>query len=72
MSSPYFAVLGASKDQSKVGTKVGFVVSNVDCMHFLNVISRQILKWYQVRDKDVVPVHPVCSDQLSQLIMLSS
>jgi len=38
MSSPHFAVIGASKDQSKFGTKV--------------------LKWYQVRNKDVVPVHP--------------
>jgi len=38
MSSPHFAVLGASKDQQKIGTK--------------------ILKWYQTRDKDVVPVHP--------------
>ena len=39
MSSPHFAVLGASKDQSKVGTKVGFAVLSVDCMRFLNVIS---------------------------------
>jgi len=38
MSSPHFAVLGASKDEHKVGTK--------------------ILKWYQKRSKDVVPVHP--------------
>jgi len=38
MSSPHFAVLGASKDQSKFGTK--------------------ILRWYQARDKDVIPVHP--------------
>jgi len=38
MSSPHFAVLGASKDENKFGTK--------------------ILKWYQKRSKDVVPVHP--------------
>lgn len=38
MSSPHFAVLGASKDERKVGTK--------------------ILKWYQERSKDIVPVHP--------------
>jgi len=38
LSSPKFAVVGASKDQSKFGTKV--------------------LKWYQVRNKDVTPVHP--------------
>jgi len=38
MSSAHFAVLGASKDEQKVGTKV--------------------LKWYQKRSKDVVPVHP--------------
>ncbi|TFY71626.1 hypothetical protein EVG20_g1374 [Dentipellis fragilis] len=38
LSSPRFAVVGASKDQNKFGTKV--------------------LKWYQVRDKTVTPVHP--------------
>ncbi|KAF9788586.1 NAD-P-binding protein [Thelephora terrestris] len=38
MSSPHFAVVGASKDENKVGTKV--------------------LKWYQKRSRDVVPVHP--------------
>jgi len=39
MSSPHFAVLGASKDQTKVGTKVGFGVLDVDYMRFLNVVS---------------------------------
>ncbi|KAH9929571.1 NAD(P)-binding protein [Epithele typhae] len=39
LSAPKFAVVGASKDQTKFGTKV--------------------LKWYQARDKDVTPVHPV-------------
>ncbi|KAK1231698.1 hypothetical protein PQX77_005184 [Marasmius sp. AFHP31] len=34
-----FAVVGASKDQSKYGTRV--------------------LKWYQARDIQVTPVHPV-------------
>ncbi|PAV18466.1 NAD P-binding protein [Pyrrhoderma noxium] len=34
---PHFAVVGASKDQNKWGTK--------------------ILKWYQTRDLDVIPVH---------------
>jgi len=38
MSSSHFAVVGASKDQAKFGTK--------------------ILKWYQARKKDVIPVHP--------------
>ncbi|PIL36041.1 hypothetical protein GSI_01701 [Ganoderma sinense ZZ0214-1] len=38
LSAPKYAVIGASKDQSKFGTKV--------------------LKWYQVRQKDVTPVHP--------------
>ncbi|KAF9652398.1 NAD-P-binding protein [Thelephora ganbajun] len=38
LSSPHFAVLGASKDENKVGTK--------------------ILKWYQKRSKDVIPIHP--------------
>ena len=37
MSSPHFAVLGASKDQTKVGTKVRFGVLDVDYMRFLNV-----------------------------------
>lgn len=41
LSSPYFAVVGASKDQKKFGTRV--------------------LKWYQVRDLSVTPVHPVRS-----------
>ncbi|PBK97717.1 NAD-P-binding protein [Armillaria gallica] len=40
LASPSFAVVGASKDQTKFGTKV--------------------LKWYQARDLDVKPVHPVC------------
>ena len=36
---PHFAVVGASKDQNKWGTK--------------------ILKWYQTRGLDVIPVHYV-------------
>ncbi|KAM5530531.1 hypothetical protein V8D89_015808 [Ganoderma adspersum] len=38
LSVPKYAVIGASKDQTKFGTKV--------------------LRWYQVREKDVTPVHP--------------
>jgi len=38
LSAPRFAVVGASKDQAKFGTRV--------------------LKWYQARELDVVPVHP--------------
>ncbi|KAF8198072.1 NAD-P-binding protein [Pholiota molesta] len=38
LASPHFAVVGASKDTSKYGTRV--------------------LKWYQDRTYDVVPVHP--------------
>ncbi|KAL0579049.1 hypothetical protein V5O48_002942 [Marasmius crinis-equi] len=38
----HFAVVGASKDQTKYGTKV--------------------LKWYQARDIDVTPIHPVQSE----------
>ena len=38
MSSPHFAVLGASKDQTKIGTKVRFGVSDAGySMRFLNV-----------------------------------
>ena len=39
MSSPHFAVVGASKDQSKFGTKVGFVVPSDDYMRLLNSMS---------------------------------
>lgn len=39
MSSPHFAVLGASKDRHKVGTKVRLVVLGVDYMRFLSVVS---------------------------------
>ncbi|KAF9482224.1 NAD(P)-binding protein [Pholiota conissans] len=39
LASPHFAVVGASKDASKYGTRV--------------------LKWYQERSFDVIPVHPV-------------
>jgi len=38
LSQPFFAVVGASKDQNKYGTKV--------------------LKWYQMREMNVTPVHP--------------
>ncbi|KAG6891490.1 hypothetical protein C0992_005628 [Termitomyces sp. T32_za158] len=38
MKNTTFAVVGASKDQSKVGNK--------------------ILRWYQARDINVIPVHP--------------
>ncbi|KAI0065998.1 NAD-P-binding protein [Artomyces pyxidatus] len=51
LSSPRFAVVGASKDQTKFGTKV--------------------LKWYQVRDKVVTPVHPKESE-LEGLTTVSS
>ena len=39
LQTPRFAVVGASKDQNKWGTK--------------------ILKWYQTRGLDVIPVHHV-------------
>ncbi|KAF8236035.1 NAD(P)-binding protein [Tricholoma matsutake] len=38
LSQPFFAVVGASKDQSKYGTRV--------------------LKWYQMREMNVTPIHP--------------
>ena len=38
MSSPYFAVVGASKDEGKVGTKVGLVVLGDNHMRFLNLM----------------------------------
>lgn len=38
MSSPHFAVVGASKDEHKVGTKVGFMVLGDDRIRFLNVM----------------------------------
>jgi hypothetical protein len=41
LSQSHFAVVGASKDQTKFGTK--------------------LLKWYQARELDVTPVHPVRS-----------
>ncbi|KAI0798519.1 NAD-P-binding protein [Irpex lacteus] len=51
LSAPKYAVVGASKDQTKFGTKV--------------------LKWYQVRDKDVTPIHPK-EDELEGLKTLRS
>ncbi|KAG6920159.1 hypothetical protein DXG01_004925 [Tephrocybe rancida] len=38
LATPTFAVVGASKDQTKVGNR--------------------ILRWYQTRDLDAIPVHP--------------
>ena len=46
MSSPHFAVLGASKDQTKVGTEVGLVV----LVSTISVSERDI-----VVDSEVVP-----------------
>jgi hypothetical protein len=40
MSSLHFAIVGASKDQTKVGTKVRFMVLDVDYMRLLNAASR--------------------------------
>ena len=40
MSSLHFAVVGASKDQTKVGTKVRFMALDVDYMRLLNAASR--------------------------------
>ncbi|KAI0743979.1 NAD-P-binding protein [Daedaleopsis nitida] len=51
LSSPHYAVVGASKDQTKFGTKV--------------------LKWYQVRNKDVTPIHPK-EDELEGLKTIRS
>ncbi|KAI0694992.1 NAD-P-binding protein [Cerioporus squamosus] len=51
LSAPHYAVVGASKDQSKYGTKV--------------------LKWYQGRNKDVIPVHPK-EDELEGLKTIRS
>lgn len=38
MSSPHFAVLGASKNEDKVGTKVGSVALDDGHIRFLNAI----------------------------------
>ncbi|KAI1795519.1 NAD(P)-binding protein [Ganoderma leucocontextum] len=51
LSAPKYAVIGASKDQTKFGTKV--------------------LRWYQVREKDVTPVHPK-EDELEGLKTIRS
>ena len=40
MSSPHFAVLGASKDENKFGTKVRFIALGNDYMRWLNVTWR--------------------------------
>jgi len=48
MSSLHFAVIGASKDQNKVGTKVRFVVMDTDYMRFLNAAFNTV-------DSEVVP-----------------
>ncbi|KJA20036.1 hypothetical protein HYPSUDRAFT_835878 [Hypholoma sublateritium FD-334 SS-4] len=51
LAAPHFAVVGASKDASKFGTRV--------------------LKWYQARTYDVVPVHPK-EKELEGLATISS
>lgn len=53
-----YAVVGASTDQSKWGTKV-ILATLVDAPS-LNEPLFQILQWYIARDRDVTPVHLVC------------
>lgn len=59
LSSPRFAVVGASKDQSKYGTKVR--VQTLSCWHahYLSTCGWQVLRWYLARNLSVTPVHPV-------------
>jgi hypothetical protein len=54
LSSPFFAVVGASKDQNKFGTKVGSFQSS-----FLELRISQVLKWYKDRTLNVTPIHLV-------------
>ncbi|KAF5351918.1 hypothetical protein D9756_007648 [Leucocoprinus leucothites] len=56
LSSPNFAVVGASKDQSKFGTKVSASLPPLHLPLTHNCV--QILKWYQARNLDITPVHP--------------
>lgn len=57
MAAPHFAVVGASKDTSKFGTRV--CTSSPKARGLLISPNDQVLKWYQARTYDVVPVHPV-------------
>ena len=62
LSAPKYAVVGASKDQTKFGTKVSsFRISIRTRMRTIadTTTFEQVLKWYQARSKDVTPVHPV-------------
>ena len=51
-----YAVVGASTDPSKWGTKASWTI-----LVSLTTTKPlfQILQWYIARDKDVTPVHPV-------------
>lgn len=67
LSSPRYAVVGASKDQSKYGTKVG---SMHDVTIRLVAHVMQVLKWYIARKKEVTPIHPVNTIQAKAMFVL--
>ncbi|KAJ8077993.1 hypothetical protein PM082_000194 [Marasmius tenuissimus] len=54
LSNSYFAVAGASKVQSKFGTKVR---ASGSLTEYLSLVL-QVLKWYLNRELKVQPVHP--------------
>src|SRR6266404_103376 len=60
LSSPRYAVVGASKDQSKFGTKVR-VLNHSEKSRFSSTCASQVLLWYLERNLSVTPVHPVRS-----------
>lgn len=59
LSSPRYAVVGASKDQTKFGTKVR-LIRLIWTVLIAHEDFWEVLKWYQTRNKTVTPVHPVC------------
>ena len=57
LQSPFFAVVGASKDQNKYGTKVWLL--QIPSIVILILGVSQVLKWYTTREFNVTPIHHV-------------
>jgi hypothetical protein len=62
-SSTEFAVVGASKDQSKFGTKVCIQMRAAVIGDRHSCMRDKVLKWYKNHDKIVTPIHPVSPSQ---------